>query len=176
MKRLTAILLSILFLCSLSSGVSADSSAQNLSAANAIKIADNASTRYWNALHGYISRSCLQKSFHYKGMEYSYICPEFNTKDKLVKYLSATFTISAIQKGLTNYKYITYKGNLARPVGDGYGMLEWKKAKAKLVYQRSNVRSYLFTVPDVEGGSVKRTVTFYKTSSGWKVNKFDAVQ
>jgi len=54
-------------------------------------------------------------------------------------------------------------------------MLEWNKAKAKLTYQRADVRSYQFTVPTVDGGSVKRTVTFYKSGSQWKVNKFDAV-
>ncbi|RFU65035.1 IseA DL-endopeptidase inhibitor family protein [Peribacillus glennii] len=176
MKRLKAILFSAIFVCTLTTEVSAQAASQNLTTANAVKIAYKASNHYWNSLHGYKSRSCSQKSFQYKGIAYSYLCPEFNTKNKLVEYLSETFTNTAIQKGLTNYKYITYKGKLARPLGDGGSMLEWRKAKAKLVYQKQNVRSYHFTVPDVEGGSVKRTVTFYKTGTGWKVNRFDAVQ
>lgn len=69
-----------------------------------------------------------------------------------------------------------YKGKLARPVGDGFGMLEWKKAKVKLIDQKRNTRSYRFTVPTVDGYIVKRSVTFYKSGSKWKVNNFDAVQ
>ncbi|PCD06945.1 hypothetical protein CMV16_15180 [Peribacillus simplex] len=177
MKKLLGMLLSIIILLfALSGPVTAKTSSQNLSDANALKIADNASKHFWNALHGYKTRSCSQKSFNYKGTEYSYLCPEFNTKDKLTAYLAETFTNNAVEKGLTKYNYITYKGKLARPVGDGFSMLEWKKAKIKLVYQKQNVRSYNLTVPTVDGESVKRTVTFYKSGSAWKVNQFDAVQ
>ncbi|MFJ8265456.1 DL-endopeptidase inhibitor IseA family protein [Peribacillus asahii] len=176
MKKFAVIVVSVILFGILSTGVTANTTSQNLSDANAIKIANNASIHFWNALHGYKNTSCLQKTFTYKGTQYSYLCKEFNTKDKLVKYLSETFTNSAIQKGLKDYRYITYKGKLARPVGDGFGMLEWKKAKVKLIDKKQNVRSYKFTVPTVDGGSVKRTVTFYKSGSKWKVNKFDAVQ
>jgi iseA protein len=176
MKKFAFLVLSVLLFCTLSTGATAKTASQDLSDANAIKIANNASIHFWNALHGYRNSPCSQKTFTYKGIQYSYLCQEFNTKDKLVKYLSETFTDSAVKKGLTNYKYITYKGKLARPVGDGFSMLEWKKAKVKLVDQKRNVRSYRFTVPAVDGDSVKRTVTFYKSGSKWKVNKFDAVQ
>ncbi|MDQ0217659.1 hypothetical protein ELQ35_12890 [Peribacillus cavernae] len=176
MKKFAVIILSFILFCTISTGVSAHSSAQNLSNTNAIKIANNASTHFWNALHGYKNTSCTQKTFNYKGKQYSYLCKEFNTKDKLVTYLSEKFTNNSIQKGLNKYNYITYNGKLARAVGDGSSMLTWSKAKVKLVYQRPNVRSYTFTVPTVEGDSVKRTVTFYKSGSKWKVNQFDAVQ
>ncbi|CAH0155055.1 hypothetical protein SRABI96_00811 [Peribacillus sp. Bi96] len=177
MKKFSGMLLSIIILFfTLSSGVTAQTTSQNLSDTNALKIADNASKHFWNALHGYKSRSCSQKTFNYKGTEYSYLCQEFNTKDKLADYLAETFTNNAVEKGLSKYKYITHKGKLARPIGDGDGMLEWKKAKIKLVYQKLNVRSYNLTVPTVDGESVKRTVTFYKSGSTWKVNQFDAVQ
>lgn len=94
----------------------------------------------------------------------------------MTAYLVETFTNNAVEKGLTKYNYITHKGKLARPVGDGFSMLEWEKAKIKLAYQKQNVRSYNLTVPTVDGESVKRTVTFYKAGSAWKVNQFDAVQ
>ncbi|WP_310322862.1 IseA DL-endopeptidase inhibitor family protein [Priestia megaterium] len=175
MKKFGMILASLALFFSLSTGVTAQAASQNLSTTNAVKIAANASNHFWNALHGSKGNLCTQKTFNYKGTQYSYLCQDFNTKSKLVSYLSETFTNSAIQKGLTNYRYITYNGKLARPVGDGFSMLEWNKAKAKLTYQRADVRSYQFTVPTVDGGSVKRTVTFYKSGSQWKVNKFDAV-
>lgn len=166
----------VLIFTTLSTGATAQTTSQNLSDTNALKIADNASKHFWNALHGYTNRPCTQKTFSYKGTEYSYLCQEFNTKDKLVTYLGETFTNNAVEKGLTNYRYITYKGKLARPVGDGDGMLEWKKAKIKLIHQKQNVRSYNLTVPTVDGDSVKRSVTFYKSGATWKVNQFDAVQ
>ncbi|MGN7393669.1 IseA DL-endopeptidase inhibitor family protein [Peribacillus frigoritolerans] len=175
MKKLLGMLLSIIILFfTLSGPVTAKTT--SLSDANALKIADNASKHFWNALYGYKTRSCSQKTFNYKGTEYSYLCQEFNTKDKLTAYLAETFTNNAVEKGLTKYNYITHKEKLARPVGDGFSMLEWKKAKIKLVYQKQNVRSYNLTVPTVDGESVKRTVTFYKSGSTWKVNQFDAVQ
>ncbi|MDQ0221240.1 hypothetical protein ELQ35_20910 [Peribacillus cavernae] len=176
MKKFSVIILSFILFCTISTGVSAHTSTQNLSNANAIKIANNASDHFWNALHGYKNTSCTQKTFTYKGSQYSYLCKEFNTRDKLDTYLSETFTNNAIRKGLNKYHYITYKGKLARAVGDGGSMLTWSKAKVKLVYQRTNVRSYNFTVPTVEGDSVKRNVTFYKSGSEWKVNQLDAVQ
>ncbi|KWW20484.1 MULTISPECIES: IseA DL-endopeptidase inhibitor family protein [Peribacillus] len=176
MNKISGMLLSIILFFTLSTGATAQTTSQNLSDTNALKIADNASKHFWNALHGYKNRSCTQKTFNYKGTEYSYLCQEFNTKDKLVTYLGETFTNNAIEKGLTNYHYITHKGKLARPVGDGDGMLEWKKSKIKSVQQKQNVRTYNLTVPTVDGDSVKRTVTFYKSGSTWKVNQFDAVQ
>ncbi|WP_057915430.1 IseA DL-endopeptidase inhibitor family protein [Peribacillus muralis] len=178
MNKISGMLLSIIILIftTLSTGATAQTTSQNLSDTNALKIADNASKHFWNALHGYTNRPCTQKTFTYKGTEYSYLCQEFNTKDKLVTYLGETFTNNAVEKGLTNYRYITYKGKLARPVGDGDGMLEWKKAKIKLIHQKQNVRSYNLTVPTVDGDSVKRSVTFYKSGATWKVNQFDAVQ
>ncbi|MGE7185503.1 IseA DL-endopeptidase inhibitor family protein [Peribacillus sp. NPDC006672] len=177
MKKFLSLLLSIIIISfTLSAQVTAQTTSQNLSDANALKIADNASKHFWNALHGYKNRSCSQKTFTYKGTEFSYICQEFNTKDKLTNYLEETFTNNAIDKGLTKYNYITHKGKLARPIGDGDSMLEWRKAKIKLAYQKTNVRSYNLTVPTVDGDSVKRTVTFYKSGSTWKVNQFDAVQ
>ncbi|MDQ7863975.1 DL-endopeptidase inhibitor IseA family protein [Peribacillus frigoritolerans] len=42
-----------------------------------------------------------KKTFNYKGTEYSYLCQEFNTKDKLTTYLAETFTNNAVEKGLT---------------------------------------------------------------------------
>ncbi|MFB6803623.1 IseA DL-endopeptidase inhibitor family protein [Peribacillus butanolivorans] len=177
MKKFSGMLLSIIILfCTMSTEVTAQNTSQNLSDKNALKIADKASNHFWNALHGYTNQSCSQKTFNYKGTEYSYLGQEFNTKGKLVKYLTETFTNSAVEKGLTKYKYITYKGKLARPIGDGDSMLEWRKAKIKLVSQKLNVRSYKLIVPTVDGDTVNRTVTFYKSGSTWKVNQFDAVQ
>ncbi|MES1040130.1 IseA DL-endopeptidase inhibitor family protein [Peribacillus simplex] len=176
MKKFLGVLLSVILFFTLSGQVTAKTTSQNLSDANALKIADNASKHFWNALHGYKTLSCSQKTFNFKGTEYSYLCQEFNTKDKLTTYLAETFTNNAVEKGLTKYNYMIHKGKLARPVGDGFSMLEWKKAKIKLVYQKQNVRSYNLTVPTVDGESVKRTVTFYKSGSTWKVNQFDAVQ
>ncbi|TYR80649.1 hypothetical protein FZC66_09760 [Priestia megaterium] len=174
MKKVSFILMSIILFFTLSTGTAAASA--SLSNAQAVKIAANASDHFWNALHGYKQTPCVQKTFKYKGLDYSYLCKEFDTKTKLSKYLSEVYTNSAINTGLTKYKFITYNGKLARPIGDGGSMLEWNKSKVKLTYQRSNVRSYEFTVPDVEGGTVKRKVTFYKSGSQWKINQFDAVQ
>ncbi|MCM3796396.1 IseA DL-endopeptidase inhibitor family protein [Priestia megaterium] len=176
MKKIGLVLSSIAIFFTLSTGVTAQTTSTTLTDANAAKIAASASNHFWSALHGYKNKPCTERTFEYKGTDYVYLCPEFDTKAELSSYLSETFTNSAVEKGLTNYGYITYNGKLAHPIGDGFSMLEWSKAKTKLVYQTATVRSYEFTVPTVDGGSVKRTVTFYKSNSQWKVNKFDAVQ
>lgn len=176
MKKIGLVLSSIAMFFALSTGATAQTNSQTLTNANAIKIAASASDHFWNALHGYKKTPCTQGTFNYKGTPYTYLCPEFDTKAELTNYLSETFTNNAVEKGLTKYSYITYNSKLAHPVGDGFSMLEWTKAKAKLVYQTSTVRSYEFTVPTVDGATVKRTVTFYKAGTQWKVNKFDAVQ
>lgn len=62
MKKFSGVLLSIIILFfTLSGQVTAKTTSQNLSDANALKIADNASKHFWNALHGYKTRSCSQK-------------------------------------------------------------------------------------------------------------------
>ncbi|MDQ7863976.1 hypothetical protein RCO48_31555 [Peribacillus frigoritolerans] len=62
MKKFLGMLLSIIILFfTLSGPVTAKTT--SLSDANALKIADNASKHFWNALHGYKSRSCSQKNF-----------------------------------------------------------------------------------------------------------------
>ncbi|UIR31712.1 IseA DL-endopeptidase inhibitor family protein [Priestia flexa] len=176
MKKFKLVLMTMALFFTMTAGATAATTSATLSNNQAIKIAVDANTRYWNTLHGYKQKACTQKAFTYKGTYYSYVCSEFDTKQKVTSYLSGVYTNSAINAGLTKYGFITHNGKLARPVGDGGNMLEWNKAKVKLTYQRSDVRSYEFTVPDVEGGTVKRTVTFYKSGATWKVNKFDAVQ
>jgi iseA protein len=164
-KFLSAVMVTVVFLI-FSISASAQTTS-DLTSSQAIKLALSAHQHYWNTMNGHIPKvvnsKCLSKIFIYKGTEYRYFCSELGTKEKLVKYLNEVFTLNAINKGIKKYRFIEYRGKLAQPNADGGSLLQWNKAKAKLIYQRKDIRLYEFSVP--YGNPVKyekRKVTFVK--------------
>jgi hypothetical protein len=180
MKKIFSLVLVSIVLLTFSIGASAQTTS-DLTSSQAIKLALSARQHYWDTMNGHIQKAkdskCSSKTFIYKGTEYRYFCSELDTKEKLVKYLNEVFTLNAINKGIKKYRFIEYHGKLAQPNGDGGSLLEWDKAKAKLIYQRKDIRLYEFSVP--YGDPVeyeKRKVTFVKVRNKWQINAFDAVR
>jgi iseA protein len=181
MKKLFTILLTAVALFTFSIGASAQTTSGDLTSSKAIKLALSAREHYWSVMNGHNLKAknstCTSKTFTYKGTDYRYFCSEFNTKAKLVKYENEIFTLNAIEKGIKKYHFIIYKGKLAQPNADGGSLLEWDKAKAKLVYKKNDVRLYQFTVPYGEKVEYdKRNVTFVKVRGHWQINAVDAVK
>lgn len=65
---------------------------------------------------------------------------------------------------------------MAQPNADGGSLLQWNKAKAKLIYSRKDIRQFEFTVPYGEKQHEKKKVTFVKVRGKWQINAFDAVR
>jgi hypothetical protein len=85
--------------------------------------------------------------------------------------------LNAIEKGVKKYRFIEYKGKLAQPNADGGSLLDWDKAKGKLIYTKKDVRLYEFSVPLGETGEhSKEKVTFVKVKNQWLINAIDAVK
>jgi hypothetical protein len=180
MKKFLSFVMVTVVLLTFSIGASAQTKS-DLTSSQAIKLALSARQHYWDAMNGHIQKgknsNCPLKTFTYKGTEYRYLCSDLDTKEKLVKYLNEVFTRNAINKGMKKYRFIVYHGKLAQPNADGGSLLEWNKAKAKLIYQRKDIRLYEFSVP--YGDPVKyekRKVTFVKVKNKWQINAFDAVR
>ncbi|AGX03979.1 MULTISPECIES: IseA DL-endopeptidase inhibitor family protein [Bacillaceae] len=180
MKKLLSILLAAVALFTFSLGASAKSASGDLSSKKAVELAQSARVHHWNAMNGHIpskkNTACSIKTFQYKGTEYRYLCSEINTKAKLTKYLNESFTLNAIDKGYKKYRFIEYKGKMAQPNADGGSLLQWNKAKAKLIYSRKDIRQFEFTVPYGEKQHEKKKVTFVKVRGKWQINAFDAVR
>lgn len=180
MKKFISLIFMVAALFTFSIGASAKSFSKNdLTNSQALKLAVSAQEHYWNVSIGMNTKlphkDGEMKNFMYKGTEYRYFSQEFGTKKKLVTYMNEVYTLNAIEKAFKKYRFITYKGKLAQPNADGGSLLEWNKAKVKLLYQRKDVRLYQFTVPYGKEYS-KNNVTFVKVHNKWLINNVDAVR
>ncbi|MFS0654868.1 IseA DL-endopeptidase inhibitor family protein [Bacillus sp. 179-C3.3 HS] len=179
MKKLFVLFTAIMLIISLqTTTLAASKKHNNLTNKEALHIALDAREHFWSAMSGYKVNEHTDyklKSFTYKDMTYNYLAKTFDTKKKLNHYLSEVFTKDAITFGLKDYQFIVHKGKMAVPIGDGDNMLNWNKATPKLVSKKSDLRTYEFTVPTLDGRKVKRTVTYKKEQNEWKVTQFDAV-
>ena len=180
MKRLVLILAAALSFFTFSIGASAKTTG-NLTTSKALNLALSARQHYWSAMDGHNSKiedaTCPSGSFDYKGKDYRYFCSDLATKKKFVKYMNEVFTRNAINKGIKKYSFVEYKGKFAQPNADGGSLLDWDKAKGKLIYQRKDIRLYQFTVPlgDTKEVSIQK-VTFVKVNGEWLINAIDAVK
>ncbi|RDI38516.1 IseA DL-endopeptidase inhibitor family protein [Falsibacillus pallidus] len=180
MKKWILILAAVLSLFTFSMGASAKTTG-NLTTSKALNLALEARKHYWSAMSGHNPEAenakCTDGSFDYKGTDYRYFCSDLGTKKKFTKYMNKVFTRNAIKKGIKKYSFIEYKGKFAQPNADGGSLLEWDKAKGKLIYQRKDIRLYEFTVPVGETKEVsKEKVTFVKVNGEWLINAIDAVR
>ena len=180
MKKIMIMILTAIAFVGFSTGAFASSS-KGLTVSKAKEMALSARVHYYDAMSGGIladkGLKCSDKGFDYKGTQYRYFCNNLDTKKELVNYLNEVFTLNAIYKGIKKYKFIEYKGKMAQPNADGGSLLEWEKAKGKLIYQRNGIRLFEFTVP--YGDPVqyeKHKVTFVKVKNEWKINAIDAVR
>lgn len=181
MKKWLGILMASAAFLTFSMGASAQTTSGNLSSSNALKLAQTAREHYWSAMNGHnvkvTNSACPQGSFQYKGTDYRFFCSEIGTKEKLVNYMNESFTLNAIDKGLKKYRLVEYKGKMAQPNADGGSLLDWDKAKTKLIYQRKDIRQFEFTIPYGEKVQYeKRKVTFVKVRGKWQINDMDAVR
>ncbi|OJH20105.1 hypothetical protein BLX88_03120 [Bacillus obstructivus] len=181
MRKLFTALMAVLLILSINMTASAKTATADLAPKEALSIAKKARTHYWSTMIGHNlnnkNTTCKVETFIYKGTDYRYFCTEFNTKKKLVSYLNEVFTLNAIEKGVKKYRFIEYKGKLAQPNADGGSLLDWEKAKGKLIYSKKDVRLYEFSVPLGETGErSKEKVTFVKVKNQWLINAIDAVK
>lgn len=176
MKKLATIFFTFILLISTTNIVYAASS-HNLSKKQSIKLVTDAHERYWNVSSGVMRNGTIEpyKTFTYKGLNYRYLqSNQFNTKKKFYTYLGKSFTNNAIDKYIKRYNYIEYNGKIAKPDADGGSALNWKKATAKLIYHRKNVRLYEYKIPLFDTSDyLKQKVTFYHYNGKWLINNMD---
>ncbi|MEK5392783.1 IseA DL-endopeptidase inhibitor family protein [Margalitia sp. FSL K6-0131] len=184
MKRIFMVFITSIALFAFSIGASAQTTSGDLTSSKAMKLALSAREHFWSVMGGHNVKAenyfCSSRSFQNKGQYYRYFCSEFDTKTKLVNYMNEVFTLNAIDKAFKKYHFIVYKGKMAQPDADGGSLADWKNAKAKLIYQRKDVRLYQFTVPVPIDNKIvetfKQNVTFVKVRGKWQINDFDAVR
>ncbi|WP_371175924.1 IseA DL-endopeptidase inhibitor family protein [Bacillus atrophaeus] len=180
MKKLILFLITASLFLSVGTASAAKNTSNDLTQKQALQLALQAREHFWNTMSGHNPKAknstCTNKTFEYQNLQYIYMCSEFDTKAKVVHYLTPVFTKEAITNGLKDYHFTVYKGKFAVPIGDGDNLLNWEKASSKLVSKKGSVRTYEFTVPLLDGSpAVKRKVTYVKENNKWKINQFDAV-
>ncbi|MDP4162526.1 MAG: IseA DL-endopeptidase inhibitor family protein [Bacillota bacterium] len=179
MKQFLGLLMAAMILFTFSGDAYAQKTKNNLTAKEAVKLAQNAQEHFWSMIGGSNNKIenpvCSSDRFKYKGMDYRYFCSEFDTKKKLFSYLNEAFTLNAITKGMKKYGFIGYKGKMAQPNADGGSIAQWDKSHAKLLYQRKDVRLFEFTV---QLGDMKlyekHNITFVNVGNKWLINDIDA--
>jgi hypothetical protein len=181
MKKLFTLMMMVVTLLSFSMGASAQNTKGDLTSSKAFSLVLSARVHYWDAMNGHIQKiknaSCSSNSFSYHGKDYRYLCSDLGTKKKFITYMNEVFTRNAIDRGIKKYKFTEVNGKLAQPNADSGSLLEWNKAKGKLIYQREGIRLYEYTVPYGEKVQFeKRKVTFVKVGSQWQINAIDAVK
>ncbi|WP_409292439.1 IseA DL-endopeptidase inhibitor family protein [Peribacillus sp. SCS-37] len=181
MKKLLTIFFSTILFIACGAAASAQGAPGNLTDGKALKQALDARVHYWNVMSGHNPKvknsKCPKGSFTFKGTDYRYLCSEFDTQKELYGYLGEVFTNNAIDKGMKKYRFITYKGKIAQPNADGGSLLQWEKAKGKVIYKRQGVKLYEFAVPVPYSKTPEKVkVTYVYVMGSWKINAMDAVK
>jgi hypothetical protein len=116
-------------------------------------------------------KSGIIESFLYEDLDYRYLGADINTKEKLVNYLSDSYTKDAIQTFMKDSRIIEQNGLLAQPNADGGSLLSYKNATVINVKDSGSEIQYDLRVP--LGNSLAFEVVhvvFRKTEEGWRIS------
>ncbi|RST58453.1 hypothetical protein D5F11_017570 [Siminovitchia terrae] len=111
------------------------------------------------------------ETFTKNGMEYRYMGPELNTKEKLVGYLSESYTPGTIRSYILRASLIEQEGKLAQPNVDGGSLLNYENAV--IVLRKDNGMEKEFDLKVSLGNSLSFEyvhVVFSKTKDGWRIS------
>ncbi|HHV65350.1 MAG TPA: hypothetical protein GXX46_09795 [Peptococcaceae bacterium] len=113
------------------------------------------------------------ETFEHEEMEYRYLGPDLETKDKLLAYLEETFTPETAEQFITEMMFIEKDGRMAQPNADGGSILQWDKAEVSLIQEAGNSKEFAFKVPygdeaNLQYETIPMQVT-YVDGKGWRV-------
>jgi hypothetical protein len=148
----------------------------DINASGAVALAADAQSHYW---HISIGGGGDQKEtpVTVPGQEYPYrwMGSDLDTKVKFIEYLELLYTPEQAEaywkKQIDNALLVEIDGKLAQPNADGGSMMEWSKAKAKLIKSGSGTRTFQISVPLFEKFEENTIKLRYITGKGWRIDE-----
>jgi len=116
-------------------------------------------------------KSEVIESFTHEEQDYRFLGEDINTREKLVHYLSSSFTKDAIEEYMKKSGVIEQAQRLAQPNADGGSLLSYPKASVLLVKDLGSEKQFDLRVP--LGNSLAYEVvhiTLRKTEEGWRIS------
>ncbi|UXH42585.1 IseA DL-endopeptidase inhibitor family protein [Rossellomorea vietnamensis] len=109
------------------------------------------------------------ETFIFEGKPYRYMSGELDSKEKVIRYLSESFTPDAAEKLIGDLPFITFKGKLAQPdVSYEPGQL-WTATTAIKVRTSETMSDVTYEIPVSEGYQKASVQTFRLLyDDGWK--------
>ena len=111
------------------------------------------------------------ETFTYQQKEYRFLGEDINTREKLIDYLSNSFTTDAIQDYIDTAGIIEHNKRLAQPNADGGSLLTYPKASVIQARDLGSEKQYDLRVPLANSLSFEVIhISFRKTEAGWKIS------
>ncbi|MCJ8009966.1 DL-endopeptidase inhibitor IseA family protein [Lederbergia wuyishanensis] len=142
----------------------------SLEESEAVKLATEASNKYWYVTSGGNIAGEIQM-FTHEDMEYRYLGSDLDTREKLNAFLGESYTSSTIQSYINRVKIINHKGKLAQPNADGGSIVNHEKAIVVGTRDTGSEKEFDLKVP--LGSSLYYEyihVVFSKTKDGWRIS------
>ncbi|NJJ39065.1 DL-endopeptidase inhibitor IseA family protein [Paenibacillus apii] len=146
--------------------------------ADAASLAAKAAAHYWHIQSGgKATKEGEIKEFSIpgKGEHYRWLGEDLSTKEKLFAYLKEVYTPEKVQQYWNSQtqsgSLAEVGGRLAQPNADGSSLRDWSKAKASLLADGAEVKTFRFDVPqgDTEHVIVDAPFRFVK-GTGWRLD------
>ncbi len=112
-------------------------------------------------------------TFLYKGEEYRYLGRDYDTKEKVLDYLEATFSMKMADRILEEHAFIVHNGKLAQPNRNIEVNYQWDDAEATVNNSDAASKSIVqYKVPVYIDGKESAEVidVSLRYSNGWKVD------
>ncbi|MFT4416604.1 DL-endopeptidase inhibitor IseA family protein [Fredinandcohnia humi] len=122
------------------------------------------------SMGGEIESETLE-TFTYQDKDYRYLGQDINSQQKLVSFLTSSYTTDAVQTFIELAEIIENNGRLAQPNADGGSLLHYQKASVLQVRDYGTEKQYDLKVP--LGNSLSFEVVHIvirKTEEGWRIS------
>jgi hypothetical protein len=112
-----------------------------------------------------------------KGDHYRWMGTDFGNKEQYISYMEEVYTPEKAQQfwneQVDSGSIVDVNGRLAQPNADGGSILDWSKAKATLIEDRIDQKTYLFNVPIGDTGTREnhRMTVRYVEGKGWRLDE-----
>ncbi|WP_185702861.1 DL-endopeptidase inhibitor IseA family protein [Paenibacillus rhizophilus] len=146
--------------------------------ADAVSLAAKAAAHYWHIMSGgkAVKEGEIREfSIPGKGDHYRWLGEDLSTKEKLFAYLKEVYTPEKVQQYWNSQtqsgSLAIVGGRLAQPNADGGSLRDWTKAKASLLTDGAEAKTFRFDVPQGEAEHTIIDAPFrFVKGTGWRLD------
>lgn len=109
--------------------------------------------------------------FQYNGTDYRYLSADLGTKQKLLNYIKRAYTHKAAAF-YAQTQFLEYKGRMAQVNADIGNLLQYEKAKAKMISKDTTSAVFELSVPYPDNKVANETVVVMlkKVNGYWRID------